>query len=178
MFEEYLNDSHGFYLIASEAQINGDINKARRYYRVSTMCALSALESFVNYTATSFDEANNLGKLEICFLTDKEQYFSPTQGVKIRVKFNPLDEKLKVLIRRFNPKYDFGKSFAWSNFIHFKDFRDSLVHSRKSEDETPLGEYESQVKSGLKSVIELMDLMSLGIYKKPLRKTLLDLIPE
>lgn len=104
MFEEYLNDSHEFYLLASEAQINGDIKKARRYYRVSVMCALSALESFVNYTAKSFDEANNLDKLEICFLTDKEQYFSPTQGVKTRVKFNPLNEKLKVLIRRFNPK--------------------------------------------------------------------------
>ncbi|MHC1770187.1 MAG: hypothetical protein AB9907_00375 [Flexilinea sp.] len=178
MFEDYLKDSNEFFLNAAEANKNNDINKARRYYRVSIMCAFSAIESFVNYTAKSFEEANNLDRLELCFLTDKKQFFKPTQGIRTRIKFNPLDEKLQVLIRKFCPKYDFGKSVEWSNLMNFKKFRDSLVHSHKSEDETPLCEYEMQVKSGFKSVVELMNLISQGMYQKPLRKNLLDLIPE
>lgn len=62
--------------------------------------------------------------------------------------------------------------------MSFKDFRDSLVHSRKSEDETLLSEYDFQIKAGFKSVVELMNLISQGMYQKPLRKNLLDLIPE
>lgn len=178
MFEDYLIDSNEFFLTASEAKNNNDIAKARRFYRVSIMCAFSAIESFVNYTAKSFEEANNLDKLELCFLIDKELYFSSTQGIKTRIKFNPLDEKLKVLIKKFHPKYDFGKSVEWSNLLSFKDFRDSLIHSRKSEDTTSLSEYDMQVKSGFKSVIKLMDLISQGMYQKPLRKNLLDLLPD
>lgn len=178
MFEDYLKDSNEFFLTASEAKSNNDITKARRFYRVSIMCAFSAIESFVNYTAKSFEEANNLDKLELCFLTDKELYFSSTQGIKTRIKFNPLDEKLKVLIKRFHPTYDFGKSVEWSNLVSFKDFRDSLIHSRKNEDMTSLSEYDMQVKSGFKSVIKLMDLISQGMYQKPLRKNLLDLLPD
>lgn len=178
MFEDYLKDSHEFFLNASEANNNNDVNKARRYYRVSVMCAFCAIESFVNYTAKSFEEANNIDRLELCFLTDKELYFSPSQGIKTRIKFTSLDEKLKVMIRRFYPTYDFGKSVPWSNLMKFKEFRDSLVHSRKSEDETLLSEYELKIKRGFKSVVELMDLISQGMYQKPLRRNLLDLIPE
>lgn len=178
MFEDYLKDSNEFYLIATIAKNNNDIDSARRYYRVSIMCAFNAIESFVNYIAKSFEEADNLEKLEICFLNDKELYFSPTKGVCTRIKFNPIDEKLKVLIKRFNSVYDFEKSIVWGNLKGFKDFRDSLVHSRKSEDETPLDEYEQRFTMGYKAVIEIMNLISQGMFHKPLRKNLLDLIPE
>ncbi len=178
MFEEYLQDSHEFFLIASEAKSNNETDKARRYFRVSIMCAFSAIEAFVNYTAKSFEEANNLDRLEICFLIDQELYFSATQGTKTRIKFNPLEEKLKVLVKRFVPDYDFGKSVTWSSLIKFKDFRDSLVHSRKSEDETNLSDYDIQIRLGFRAIIELMNLISKGMYKKSLRKSILDLIPE
>ncbi|HLA87419.1 MAG TPA: hypothetical protein VJL10_05330 [Anaerolineales bacterium] len=178
MFEDYLKDSNEFYLIATDAKSKNEIDSARRYYRVSIMCAFNAIESFVNYIAKSFEEADNLEKLEICFLNDKELYFSPTKGICTRTKFTPIDEKLKVLIKRFNSTYDFEKSAEWGNLKSFKDFRDSLVHSRKSEDETSLDEYERRVKIGNKSVIEIMNLISQGMYHQPLRKNLLDLIPE
>ena len=178
MFEEYLIDSHEFFCNATEARNSGDIDKARRYFRVSILCAFNALEAFVNYTAKSFEEAKKIDKLEICFLLDQELFFSPTLGVKTRVRFNPIDEKLKTLLRRFSPDFDFGKSATWSDLEKFKNFRDSLVHSRKTEDETNLGDYDAQTKSGYKAVIELMNLISKGIYKKPLRKSILDLVPE
>jgi hypothetical protein len=178
MFEEYLQDSHEFYTIAIKAKDSNDIDKARRYFRVSIICAFSALEAFVNYTAKSFEEANNLDRLEISFLNDKELYFSATQGIKTRIKYNPIDEKLKVLVKRFVTDYDFAKEVAWSNLLKFKDFRDSLIHSRAPEDETVLSDYDQQVISGFRAIIELMDLISIGIYKKSLRKSILDLIPE
>lgn len=178
MFEEYLQDSNVFYLIATNAKSKKETVSARRYYRVSVMCAFNSIESFVNYISNSFEQANNLEKLEICFLNDQELYFSSAKGVSTRTKYNPIDEKLKVIIKRFCPKYDFAKSNEWSNLNHFKDFRDSLVHSRKSEDDIALSEYEKRYKLGFKSIVTIMNLISKGMYNKPLRRNLLDLIPE
>lgn len=178
MFEEYLIDSNKFYEIASNAKISGNCDEARRYYRVSIMCAFNAIESFVNYIAKSYEEANNLDRLEICFLNDQELYYSTTKGVSSRIKYNPLDEKLKTIIKITNPNYNFEKSPFWGPLLDFKDFRDKLVHSREIDDETPLDEYQKKYNLGYKALIEIMNLISRNLYKKPLRKKLLDLIPE
>lgn len=178
MFEEYLKDSHEFYTIAVTAKSCNEIDKARRYFRISIICAFSALEAFVNYTAKSFEEADNLDRLEISFLNDKEMYFSVTQGVKTRTKYNPIEEKLKVLVKRFVPDYNFTKEVTWNNLITFKNFRDSLIHSRVSEDETILSDYNRQIILGFSAIIGVMNMISTGMYKKPLRKSILDLIPE
>ena len=178
MFEEYLLDSHVFFLKALEAKNKKDADQSRRYFRVSIVCAFNAMEAFVNYTAGSFHEAGNLDRVEVCFLMDQELYFSPTQGIKTRTKYNPLEEKIKALIRRFVSHYDFGHSIPWNNLLKFKDLRDSLVHSRNFEDDTNLDQYETQIKSGFTAIVEVMNLISEGIYKKPLRRSILDLIPE
>ena len=62
--------------------------------------------------------------------------------------------------------------------MEFKSFRDALVHPRQSEDETEIADYQKKTSRGISGTIELMDYLSRGIYKTPLRKQLLDLIPE
>jgi len=178
MFEEYLQDAHDFYEIGRKASLIGNEKESRRYYRVTIMCASCAMEAFVNYIASSFAEAKNIDKIEISFLNDQELQFVVGKGVTTRIRYNAVDEKIKALIFRFIPDFDFNASISWNNFKIFKDFRDSLIHSRKVEDETPINDYEKRIKEGLTSIIELMNEISKGMFRKPLRKKILDLTPD
>lgn len=177
MFEEYLQDSYEFLSIAAECASKSMDREARRYYRGAVFYASGAIEAFINYLADSFLKAGSLSQHEVCFLNDRVVIFSPDKGVIEKSKYNRLDEKIRFLLNRFVSNFDF-KSPTWSKFMQFRKFRDGLVHPRQSEDETPLSEYDRDVRAGLKSVIEIMNQVSQDVFGKPLRKKLLDLIPE
>jgi hypothetical protein len=176
MFEEYLQDSHDFLLIAEESFKVSNERKARRYYRASVFYAAGAIEAFVNYIADSFAKAESLTAHEIAFLNDRRLVFSIDRGLNERTEYHSIDDKLRLLLNKFVPIFDFN-SGTWSSFMQFKNFRDLLVHPRQADDETKIIEYQTKVQAGLSSTIELMNCVSKGIFKKPLRKQLLDLIP-
>src|SRR5262249_32612824 len=126
----------------------------------------------------SFAKAESLTPHEIAFLNDKNLYFSPDKGTLVeKTEFHRLEDKLKLLIRKFSPNFDF-KSASWSRFMEFKDFRDSLVHPRQIDDETSVKDYQGRLHRGLTGIIDIMNCLSKGVFGKPLRKKLLDLIPE
>lgn len=177
MFEEYLQDSHAFLSIASAFGEKSSEREARRYYRAAVFYASGAMEAFINYHADSFQKAGSLSAHEVSFLNDKVLIFSPEKGLQQKGKYNKLDDKIKWLLRRFVSSFDFT-SGTWTRFMEFKSFRDGLVHPRQAEDETPLTEYDEKVKTGLKSIIEIMNQVSQDVFGKPLRKKLLDLTPE
>jgi hypothetical protein len=176
VFEEYLQDSHNFLLIAEEAFKVSNERKARRFYRASVFCSAGAIEAFVNYIADSFAKAKSLPDHEVAFLNDRRLVFSVDNGLSERTEYHSIDDKLRLLLNKFVPDFDFGGSL-WSNFMQFKDFRDLLVHPRQVEDKTEITEYQTKVQIGLSSIIELTNCVSKGIFKRPLRKQLLDLIP-
>jgi len=177
MFEEYLQDSYEFLLIANSKCSASKEKEAKRYYRASVFFALGAMESFVNYIADSFAKAKSLEEYEICFLNDKVMYFQFDKGLIERTEFHKLDHKIRLLVNKFIPEFNF-QSITWNNFMRFKNFRDTLVHPRNIEDETELGDYKQTIQQGLKAIIEIMNNISNGVFKKPIRKQLLDLIPE
>lgn len=175
MFEEYLQDAYEFFEIARKAQND---REARRYYRAAVFYTAGAIEAFTNYIADSFAKAESLTPHEIAFLNDKSLMFDPQKGgLKERVDYHKLDEKLKVLINKFIPDFNFS-STHWSWLMELKDFRDSLVHPRQNEDETTVAEYQAKVQRGLTGVIHIINYLSEGIFTRPLRKKILDLIPE
>jgi hypothetical protein len=176
MFEEYLQDAYEFLIIAQRCK---EDREARRYYRAATFYTAGAIESFLNYVAESFAHAQNLTPHEIAFLTDKNLTFSP-EKVKVveKTEYHKIEDKLKVLIRKFLPTLDLVKSKWWSELQEFKGFRDSLVHPRKSDDDTDVTAYNKRVTSGLRATIQGMNEISQGIFDKPIRKQLLDLMPE
>ena len=179
MFEEYLQDSYDFFITAQRASKEADDREARRYYRASVFYAASAMEAFVNYTADAFAKGESLSPHEIAFLNDKVLTFSPKKGELVeQAKYYSIDDKLRFLLRKFAPEFDFETNISWSKFMEFKSFRDALVHPRQSEDETEIADYQKKTSRGISGTIELMDYLSRGIYKTPLRKQLLDLIPE
>jgi hypothetical protein len=177
MFEEYLQDSFEFLTKAHEQAKVGDEREARRYYRAAVFYASGAIEAFVNYIGDSFAQAGSLAPHEMSFLNDKTLVFSVAKGIIEKTEYHRLDDKLRVLLQRFVKSFDF-QCTTWTHFMQFRSFRDSLVHPRQIDDETSSADYRKRVKSGLKAIIELMNIVSQGVFHKPLRKQLLDLIPD
>lgn len=177
MFEEYLEDSYEFFVTGENLLREGKDREARRYFRASVFYASGAIEAFVNYLADAFSKAESLTPHETSYLNDKALVFSPEKGVFERTEYHRLEDKLRLLIRKFVLSFDF-QSKTWIKFMELKDLRDSLVHPRQIDDEMTTSDYRSRVRAGLKAIIELMDCISRGMFKKPLRKKLLDLMPD
>jgi hypothetical protein len=177
LFEDYLQDAYEFLNLAERFKQENDERAARRYYRAAVFYASGAMEAFVNYIADSFAHARSIPQYEIAFLNDRLISFSVDKGIFERTEFHKLDDKIRVLTGRFAPTFDY-RSVGWNRFMEFKKFRDSLVHPRQVDDETSLAAYQKTIQEGLKSVIGIMNDISQGLWRKPLRKQLLDLIPE
>ncbi len=176
MFEDYLQDSHHFLLAAQKFSRQQNDRQARRYYRASVFYAAGAIESFINYIGDSFAKADSIPKDEIRFLNDKTLTFSAAKGFVEKNEYHKLDDKIRCVMRRFAPGFNYN-SPTWSRFMEFKSLRDSLVHPRLLDDEIDLSRYAKEVARGLRSIIDIMNSISAGVWKKPLRKQLLDLIP-
>ena len=179
MFEDYLQDAYEFFCAANEAANNSKEREAKRYFRASVFYTASAMEAFINYIGDSFSQAEKLSDHERAFLTDTQLVFDSTKGIlSTQIRYYSIDDKLKFLIRKFDPRYDIGKSKAWTSFIQFKVLRDSLVHPRQFDDEIKIDEYREKVQAGMFGTITLMNDISNGLFKRPLRNNILDLIPE
>jgi len=179
MFEEYLQDAHYFFCAADEAANKSKEREAKRYFRAAVFYTASAMEAFINYIGDSFNKAETLSPHERAFLNDKQLVFDPLKGIVTdQIRYYSIDDKLKFLIRKFIPKYDIGKSKAWANFIKFKALRDALVHPRQVDDEIEIKEYREKLQFGMFGTVTLMNDISNGIFKRPLRRQVLDLIPE
>jgi hypothetical protein len=137
------------------------------------------MEAFINYIGDSFNKAETLSTHERAFLNDIQLIFDPKKGIlQSQCRYFSIDDKAKFLLKHFSPKYDFGESEAWASFINFKIFRDSLVHPRQMDDEIEIGVYNDKLRIGMFGTITLMNDISQSVYKRPLRKKILDLIPE
>ncbi|MHB8109631.1 MAG: hypothetical protein ACYDHW_06320 [Syntrophorhabdaceae bacterium] len=136
------------------------------------------MEAFVNYIADSLFKADSIEKYEIAFLNDKSLLFDAKRSMLTqKIEYHKLDDKLKVLITRFVPDFDYGNT-TWESLIDFKKFRDSLVHPRHDEDETSISVYETKVRRGLSGIIHIMNCISKGMFTRPLRQKIQDLLPE
>jgi hypothetical protein len=166
MFEDYLQDAHEFFCAANEAANNSKEREARRYFRASVFYTASAMEAFTNYIGDSFSKAEKLSDHERAFLNDTQLVFDSTKGiVSTQIRYYSVDDKLKFLIHKFDPKYDIGKSKAWVSFIQFKVFRDSLVHPKQFDDEIEINEYRKKLQMGMFGTITLMNDISNGVFK-------------
>ena len=173
MFEEYLKDSNYFAVKASKA---GSELEAKRYYRVAIFCTMGAVEAFINYIGDTFAQGETFQPYEVAFLTDKR--FNVSKGafqILEEIEYHRLYDKLKFLICKFVPDFDFVSTPCWSRLLEFKKLRDNITHPRQDEDEIDITEYKNKIETGLSSAIEIMNYLCKGIFNRPLRKKLLDL---
>lgn len=174
MFEDYLEDSAYF---AQKGSQETSEREAKRYCRVSVFCLMSAVEAFINYIGTTLADGGLFRPHEVALLTDKK--FDILKGkfqVLEQTEFHRLEDKLRFLICRYVPDFDFHKDECWSRLLDIKRLRDSITHPREDEDETDVAEYERKLRAGLNGSIEIMNHLCKGIFKRPLRKKLLDLM--
>ena len=174
MFEDYLEDSNYF---ATKALKATNEREAKRYYRVAIFCAMSALEAFINYIGETLTQGKIFQSYEIAFLTDKKFELSKgTFQILDHVEYHKIEDKLKFLICKFVPDFDFECTSCWSRLLEFKKFRNTITHPRQEEDEIDIKEYKRKIEIGLSSAIEIMNRLCEGIFKRPIRKKILDLI--
>ncbi len=174
MFEEYLEDAYYFAVRAKE---HSDAREAKRYYRASIFYAASAVEAFVSYVSNILIQGGLLQPYEIALLTDVK--FTLNNGrfdLTDRYELHSIEDKLKFLFCKTIPSFDFKASGAWSQYIEFKDFRNSIIHPIYDEDETTVDHYNQIVKKGLSSSIDLIDNLCKSILTKPLRQKIRDLV--
>jgi hypothetical protein len=178
VFEEYLSDSSHFIL---EARLVGatDVDASRRLYRVSAMVGLAAMETFANFIGSVLSEAGARGLegYELGLLLDKR--FGQNNGkfqMFDQVAYSRLEDKLRFLVEKFGVAIDFVRTPEWSQFLDFKHLRDDLVHSRAEADERTLEEYDAACVRGLRATLALMDAISLGVFKRSLRRGLHDVV--
>ncbi len=180
MFEDYLVDAKEFYDMAEANRNNEQL--AKRYYRVAVFCTLSAAEAYVNYLATGFLVSDKLlSDQEIAFLNDKEIIFDAQKGkVREKTRYFSIEDKVKFLLTKFpaNLSFDVGSDKRWSYFSEIKDLRNTLIHPREISDDIPIEQYRNTLFNGLKSIIEIINIISQKVYNKSLRRKVLDLIPE
>ena len=173
MFDIYLEDAYEFYEQASHQE---EDNVSKRLYRASIFTLISAVESYVNYVSSSFEEAKTLEPYEEAFLTDKKISFEQNKVV-LKTEFYYLEQKIKFLLCKFNSEFDFN-NVHWQRFVEVKKFRNKLVHPKNDEDVHDKNEYRAMAKDGLSGIVNILNEVNKAIYSKPMRRQILDLIPS
>jgi len=176
MFEDYLQDAYYFYNQAIKSKNSSNDREAKMFFRASVFCAASSIEAFINFIGDTFSKGGTLDKIEVAFLNDKNLEIPPsTASIEKKIRYYSIDSKLKFIINKFQVNIIPGTSQVWSFFIEFKEFRDSLIHPRTTDDNIDLEDYKNKIKKGLNSNIDIMNEISNKIFKRPLRKSLVDL---
>ncbi|MCO6452247.1 MAG: hypothetical protein J5I90_15805 [Caldilineales bacterium] len=179
MFEEYLRDAAKLYDLAKQAGRSGGIIDAKCFYRSAIFHTASAMEAYIGYIGDTFSKGDILSLSERSFLNDRVITFDPKKGRDVsQARYFAIEDKAKFVIRKFAPQFDIGSSKAWDEFMQFKEFRDLLTHPKQQDDDIDVGEYARYARSGFGSSIELMNVMSIGVFKSPLRTKLRELVPD
>ena len=173
MFEDYLFDAADLFKIAKEnIKINEKV--CRRYSRLTIFCLFSSMESYVNYVAEVFMDKEIIDYKARLYLADKRIAFDKQKGMIESEEYHRLEEKIRLLDRIFSCGMKYNTKY-WSDFKKLKSLRDSLIHSRREEDDTPINDYFESIDGGFESILTIVDTLSLGIFKKHIRKKILDL---
>ena len=176
MFEDYLFDAYTFYC---EAKADVNERDAKRKYRAAVFYLAGAMEAFVNYLAEGFNVSGLLHAQELAFIRDETIVLDTNNfTVRNRIEFHPLEDKLKLLLKKYAPSYTFVTELSWTHLHNFKKLRDSLIHPRMTDDTNSLDEYRTLLEQAIRAEIDIMNRLVMGIYGKGIRRQLLDLIPE
>ena len=121
MFEDYLEDS---YYLALKARESTEEREKKRYYRASVFYAISSIEAFINYIGDTFAKGGVFEAYEIAFLNDKKFGISKKGfGILEQMEYHRLEEKIRFLISKFIPTFDFSHEIVWAHFVEFKNNR-------------------------------------------------------
>lgn len=175
MYEEYLLDSYYFYELGKDYKKGRNKQECKKYFRASIFYLFSVIDGYINFIA---DEDASLLRDELqVYIADKKYRFSTsTYSTEKVTEYHPVISKLKLIIRVFAPEYNLKTAAEWQHLMNLKKLRDRIVHPGTDEDIVSPDEYETVIENGLKSIINLLNMLTQKIFGRSLKRKLLDLL--
>jgi hypothetical protein len=135
------------------------------FLHAALLIGFASFEAHVNAIADEFLTREDLNAHERGLLAEHDIELSDGEfKEKTRLKIHRLEDRVLFLCRRFSKKPIDRASSYWGNFVDASKLRNGLTHPK---DNSP-NIQEAAVKKALMAMIDLLNHMCLGIYKKKL----------
>ena len=166
-FASYFEDAKAFLDFAESRQKAGNNRSAEAFCRAALLVGFASFEAFLHSVALDFLDSDHpaLSVHDRAFLSEKEVVLDKegSFAVSERAKFARLEERILFLYRRLSgKKFDRSKSF-WSMFQSGIKLRNEVVHPKEYQSLAP-----KTVAHTLTAILDTMNYVSLGIYKRKL----------
>jgi hypothetical protein len=166
-FVAYIEDAKAFLDLAESRQKEGNTRGAEAFCRATLLVGFASFEAFLHSVSRDFIDSGHpdLTVQDKAFLSEKEVVVDVDGGYALseRNKFARLEERILFLYRRFSgEKFDRTKAF-WSVLQLGIKLRNDVVHPRECQQLSP-----KTVAQTLSAILDTMNYISLGIYKRKL----------
>jgi hypothetical protein len=166
-FVTYFEDAKAFLEAAQSRENDNNFRSSDAFCRASLLVGFASFEAFLHSVSMDFVDSQHpdLSIHDVALLREKEVNLDKDGAFEIseKPKFARLEERVLFLYRRFSgKKFDRTKSF-WSLLQTGIKLRNEIVHPKECQ--TLSSKIVSQT---LTAILETMNYISLGIYKRKL----------
>jgi|GEM_PF-1447385 len=167
VFSDNFEDAKSFLEIARKCHKRGEERFSAAFAKASLLAAFSSFEAFLHSISSDFIDSNNkqLSVHDRGFLMELEVSLNSEGAFYItkKSKFGRVEDRILFLYRRLSGKrFDTTKKF-WSVFRDSSILRNQVAHP-KSNTVVSI----SILENALSAILETMNYISQGIFKKPL----------
>lgn len=146
-----------------KAVCEADAEGKAAYLHAALSLVFSALEAHVNSIADDFLVRDDLSLLDRSILSERDVQLDNGQHVLTdRLRMYRLEDRIEFLYRRFCGALLDKNSAVWSRFKSGLNLRNRLTHPKEAAEIT-----EQLTRQALTAVVDLLDLLYRGIYKRP-----------
>jgi hypothetical protein len=166
-FATYFEDAKAFLSLAEGRLKDGEARCSEAYCRASLLVGFASFEAFLHSVSLDFLDSHHpdLSIHDRAFLSEKEVILGMEGEFEIseRTKFGRFDDRIIFLYRRFSgKKFDRTKNF-WSVLQSGIKLRNEVVHPKGCPQLVP-----KTVATILTAILDVMNYISMGIYRKKL----------
>jgi hypothetical protein len=162
-FASTLLEEAKYFLEKAVQTVNGEAKMA--YLHSALLLAFAAFEAHVNAIADDFLARGDLQPHERGLLAEHAvELIDGEFRERNSLRIQRIEDRVLFLCRRFSKKPIDRQASYWSGFVEAARLRNSLTHPKSD----PPSVGENAVSRALTSVIELLNVMYLSIYKKKL----------
>lgn len=166
-FVAYFEDAKAFLEVAQSRSKDNNPRSSDAFCRASLLVGFASFEAFLHSVSMDFVDSQHpeLSIHDVAFLREKEVVLD-VEGVFLisdKTKFARLEERVLFLYRRLSGKKLDRKSQFWSSLMSGIKLRNEIVHPKEYQALS-----EKTVAQTLTAILDMMNYLSLGIYKRKL----------
>lgn len=149
----------------AKAESTHDSAGKAAFLHAALLIGFASFEAHINAIAEEFLTRGDLNAHERGLLAEHDVELADGEFKENkRLKIHRLEDRVLFLCRRFSKKPIDRASSYWGNFLDASKLRNGLTHPKDSSPNIQ----EAAVKKALTSMINVLNHMCLGIYKKKL----------